>query len=143
MNSFTSSTSTQSCMLEEVEEAHAQKPATGICALHKFGEENRTDVDLNEEVSVDPNSASRDPPVTMHTPRTGTDQCRVGHRPLQSLTEWIGLKRNRKNIEVVRLSTLKSVPSVGFILSVTPPSCGGPMTRSSASSFVDVVWRMS
>ena len=41
--------------------------------------------------------------------------------------------------EVADLSTLKSVPSVGFIFCVTMLSYGGPTARSSAFSLVDNV----
>ena len=53
LNPLTSLTSTQSCKIEELKVAHAQQPATGFRIPQTFREENRTDVDLCEEISVD------------------------------------------------------------------------------------------
>ena len=110
-----------------IEEAHAQQPATGFRTLQTFREENRPDAVLNKEVSVDPNSVFRDPAVTMQTPRTKNRSVPSGP-PSAAVTEGlVRSKKEQKNIEVVHLSTLKSVPSVASIL------WGGPTTRSSAS----------
>ena len=70
-----------------------------------------------------------------------TDQCRMGHRLLQSLTDGLGWNRETLKLFICRPSSRFRVlgPSSGWI----PPSCNGPTTRSSATSLVDVVWRMS
>ena len=59
-----------------------------------------------------------------------TDQCRMGHRLLQSLTDGSGGNRETLKLFICRPSSRFRVlgPSSGWI----PPSCNGPTTRSSA-----------
>ena len=129
-----------------LEETTPHVPATGSRALQKIREENRTAFDLNEVVSVDPMSAPRtslDPAVTVEKPRTRK-------RSVSSVPSSAAVTDGRvrsgeaqKKTNVARLSTLKSVPRVGSILWVDPNDLRWTTMRSSASSLVDVVWRMS
>ena len=128
------------------EETTPHVPATGFHALQKFREENRTAFDLNEVDSVDPSSGSKTSPdlaVTVKTPRTRKRSV-SSVPPSAAFTD--GRVRSgeaQRNTKIDRLSALQSVPRVGSSSGWTPPSCGVPTTRSSASSLVDVVWRMS
>ena len=112
--------------MEKFGEAHAQQPATGFRALQRFREENQTDVDSNEKVSVDPNSASFDPVITMHKPRTENRSLPSGQRPLLSPTYCSVVKSNRgmyrdiASTSVVCLSTLEVLPRFGSNLWVSP-----------------------
>ena len=84
--------------------------------------------------------------LTRLTPRRhngrGSGQCRVCHRQLQSLTDGVQAARHRERLKLLDCRRSSPCRELGPSSGWTPPSCGGPMTRSSASSLVDVVWRM-
>ena len=86
---------------------------------------------------MDPSSASRDPAVMVHTPRTRNRSVPSGPPSVAVTDGRVWSEREQRSIEVVLLSTLRSVSRVGSIL--WPPSCGGPTTGSSASSLLDDV----
>ena len=80
---------------------------------------------------MDPSSASRDPALMVQAPRTRHRSVPSGPPSVAVTDGRVRREREQRSIEVVLLSTLKSV--------LTPPSCGEPTTGSSASSLVDDV----
>ena len=111
-------------------------------SLQKFCEENRTAFDINKVVSMDPSSAPKtflDPAVALQIPRMRRRS--VSSVPLSASVTENGLWRERRRETLKLLDRRHSRPcwELGPSSGWTPPSCGGPTTRSSASLLVEDV----